>query len=76
MIAKRRARAWTVLVMCNAPTSPGRRAEDLQRWIYENGLGGGGESETLRDPTLVKEVCRMAGPGMGGKKYELNDGRW
>lgn len=67
VIAKRRARAWTVVVMCNAPSSPGRRAEDLQRWIYE----------TLRDPTLVKEVCRMAGPGMGGSSIlEENDGRW
>lgn len=44
VIAKRRARGWTVVVMCNGPTSPRRLG----------GLGG-------EDPTLVKEVCRMAG---------------
>ena len=49
VIAKRRARGWTVVVMCNGPTSPM-------------------SLETLRDPTLVKEVCRMAGVN-GGKKY-------
>lgn len=48
VIAKRRARGWTVLVMAGPSR---RRAEDLQRWI----------DETPRDPTLVKEVCRMAG---------------
>lgn len=46
VIAKRRARGWTVVVMCNGPTSPRRLG----------GLGG-------EDPTLVKEVCRMAGVG-------------
>ena len=37
-----------------------RRAEDLQRWI----------DETPRDPTLVKEVGRMAGVN-GVKNHEI-----
>lgn len=59
VIAKRRARGWTVVVMCNE-NGPANPAEDLRRWIYEKGLGCE-SAETVRDPNLVNEVCRMAG---------------
>ena len=56
VIAKRRARGWTVVVMGDDGTKT--QACDLQRWIYHNGLGC---TADCNPSDLVKEVCQLEG---------------